>query len=88
MNLTHRLGPQGTPVCQPSDTQVSETEAQWTTPVLLNSSIVIHARASSINLKADSSTVGVKHARLSVNWDGDIPPTKRRCVRTLPQQSR
>ncbi|PBK70539.1 hypothetical protein ARMSODRAFT_974463 [Armillaria solidipes] len=59
------LASSGTPLRQPSDTQVSETESQRTTPVLSNSSAVIPAQASSINVKADSSAVGAKRARLS-----------------------
>ncbi|SJL07082.1 uncharacterized protein ARMOST_10425 [Armillaria ostoyae] len=78
----------GTPSHQPSDTQVSETKSQQTTPVLSNSSAVIPAQASSINVKADSSAVGVKRARLSADWDGDVPSTKRRHVGTLPQKIR
>ncbi|KAK0234820.1 hypothetical protein EDD85DRAFT_792812 [Armillaria nabsnona] len=77
-----------TPSRQRSDTQVSETESQQTTPVLSNSLAMIRARASSVNMKADSSAIGVKRARLSGDRDGDVPPTKRRHVGTLPRKIR
>ncbi|KAK0190149.1 hypothetical protein F5146DRAFT_1139723 [Armillaria mellea] len=78
----------GTPLRQPTDTQVSKTESQQNTPVLSNSLVMIRARASSINVKVESLAIGVKRVCLSVDWDGDVPPTKRRRIRTLPWKIR